>query len=149
LLATAPPGRASRNRPEENEQRRVLQSICSFAPGKVLSSRLVLSCLASLTKRISGVSTFQKSKSCLRRQTEGLVAVLPAEPSQVTYVILPGTLVPLKPQLEVRYLPRYIYSNAPGWTAATAASASSQHQLHIRDNIHSTDQSFSSCSHHH
>lgn len=54
-----------------DSSKRSVQSIYSFAPGKVLSSRLVLS-------RSSHQTDFRsfhllKVKSCLRRQTDGLV----------------------------------------------------------------------------
>lgn len=51
-------------------------SCLSIALRQAKYSRLVSSCLARLTKRIFGVSTFRKSKSRLRRQTDGLVPVL-------------------------------------------------------------------------
>lgn len=48
-----------------------VQSICRFAPGKVLSSRLVLSCSSHQTDFRS--FHLSKVKSCLMRQTDGLV----------------------------------------------------------------------------
>lgn len=77
------------NRVRENGQQQVVLSIYSFAPGKVFSSRLVLSCSSHQTDfRSFHLSKVKKPFEA----ADGWSSPSPplAEPSRVTYVILLG-----------------------------------------------------------